>query len=289
MAKNNITYPGVISAPSPPAGITFSGNLDNTNPNFVSPSTHDFHLQAGSPAIDAGLSTAPTVTTDFDGVTRPQGLAYDIGAYEYVSAVSPALLIAYWKFDECSGQTCIDLTAANTGTLGFNAATETSDPARAAGKSGGGIFLDSIDDIVTIPLTASIQNLSSFTYTAWINPRSSGENTYGRIVSRESSVKWDDFYFSAYPGSTLSATIINTAGTAFSSTASSSAITLNAWNHVAVTYNDAGDRKLHLFVNGIETSYATQDLVTGTLKFTANPISLGNAPSQDRTFDGAMD
>ncbi|TAL58368.1 MAG: T9SS type A sorting domain-containing protein, partial [Bacteroidetes bacterium] len=31
------------------------------------------------------------------------------------------------------------------------------------------------------------------------------------------------------------------------------------------------------------------DLVTGTLKFTANPISLGNAPSQDRTFDGAID
>ncbi|TAL62805.1 MAG: T9SS type A sorting domain-containing protein, partial [Bacteroidetes bacterium] len=232
---------------------------------------------------------APTVTTDFDGVTRPQGLAYDIGAYEYISAVSPALLIAYWKFDECSGQTLVDSTGINAGLLGFNAATETSDPARAAGKSGGGIFLDSIDDIASIPLTASTQNLSSFTYTAWINPKSSGQNTYGRIISRESSIKFDDFFFLTYPGSTVSAELINTAGTAFNSVASSSAITLNAWNHVAVTYSDAGDRKLHLFVNGIETSYSTQDIVTGTLKYTANPISIGNAPSQDRTFDGAID
>lgn len=27
----------------------------------------------------------PTVTDDFDGVARPQGSAYDIGAYEFVN------------------------------------------------------------------------------------------------------------------------------------------------------------------------------------------------------------
>ena len=35
-----------------------------------------------SPAIDAGTDLSPTVTTDFDGATRPVGSAYDIGAYE---------------------------------------------------------------------------------------------------------------------------------------------------------------------------------------------------------------
>ena len=35
----------------------------------------------GSPAINAGV-TLSTVTTDFDGVSRPQGGVYDIGAYE---------------------------------------------------------------------------------------------------------------------------------------------------------------------------------------------------------------
>ncbi|MEA2000248.1 MAG: choice-of-anchor Q domain-containing protein, partial [Euryarchaeota archaeon] len=46
-------------------------------------SGHDFTLQSTSPAIDAGISTAPTVTDDYWGTSRPQGSAYDIGAYEY--------------------------------------------------------------------------------------------------------------------------------------------------------------------------------------------------------------
>jgi hypothetical protein len=46
---------------------------------------------AGSPAIDAGVDPAivgVTLTTDYNGNLRPQGAAYDIGAYEFV--VAPA-------------------------------------------------------------------------------------------------------------------------------------------------------------------------------------------------------
>ena len=41
----------------------------------------------GSPAIDAGVDPAAfgvTLTTDYDGIARPQGAAYDIGAIEAV-------------------------------------------------------------------------------------------------------------------------------------------------------------------------------------------------------------
>jgi len=41
----------------------------------------DFHLVAGSTAIDAGTSI-PACSPDIDGVIRPQGVAYDMGAYE---------------------------------------------------------------------------------------------------------------------------------------------------------------------------------------------------------------
>jgi len=58
---------------------------------LVSPATNNFHLKAGSAAIDAG-TTLSEVTTDFDGLTRPQGAAYDIGAHEGSSLdVSPPL------------------------------------------------------------------------------------------------------------------------------------------------------------------------------------------------------
>jgi hypothetical protein len=49
---------------------------------FVNPAARDFHLQPGSPAIDAGVSIA-VVTRDHDGTRRPQGLSYDIGAFEF--------------------------------------------------------------------------------------------------------------------------------------------------------------------------------------------------------------
>jgi hypothetical protein len=53
------------------------------NPLFVNASLADFHLSAGSPAIDKG-TTVGDITDVFDSVPRPQGTAYDIGAYEYV-------------------------------------------------------------------------------------------------------------------------------------------------------------------------------------------------------------
>ncbi len=52
------------------------------DPRFVSVTGRDFRLQAGSPAIDAGL-TLSVVLNDLLGDLRPQGLGYDIGAYEY--------------------------------------------------------------------------------------------------------------------------------------------------------------------------------------------------------------
>ncbi len=81
---------------------TQSGNIVNvSNPAFVNggnnalPTSPDFHLQSGSPAINSGL-TVSEVTFDFDGTSRPQGTAYDIGADEFVASgpTAPSSLIA---------------------------------------------------------------------------------------------------------------------------------------------------------------------------------------------------
>ena len=52
------------------------------NPRFRDPKANDFHLQSASPAIDAGVTIAE-VRSDHDGISRPQGKGYDLGAYEY--------------------------------------------------------------------------------------------------------------------------------------------------------------------------------------------------------------
>jgi hypothetical protein len=59
-----------------------ASNLVGIDPRFVDEANYNFHLLAGSPAINAGTAIAE-VTTDFDGVLRPRSGAYDIGAFEY--------------------------------------------------------------------------------------------------------------------------------------------------------------------------------------------------------------
>ena len=60
--------------------------------NFVDAANGDFHLVAGSVYIDAGSFNnifddffdlyGIDITKDFDGVSRPQGSAFDLGAFE---------------------------------------------------------------------------------------------------------------------------------------------------------------------------------------------------------------
>jgi hypothetical protein len=52
------------------------------DPKFVSPINENFHLSPGSAAIGKALALEE-VRTDKDGLSRPQGGGYDIGAYEY--------------------------------------------------------------------------------------------------------------------------------------------------------------------------------------------------------------
>lgn len=51
---------------------------------FFNPTTADYHLLSGSPAIDHGFALLE-VTQDLEGNPRPSGTAFDIGAYEFFS------------------------------------------------------------------------------------------------------------------------------------------------------------------------------------------------------------
>jgi parallel beta-helix repeat protein len=78
---NNNLY---VDSPARMRGSISDLKLKTGDPKFVSASSRNFHIQSDSAARDAGL-TLSEVTYDKDGVRRPQGSGYDIGAYEYVS------------------------------------------------------------------------------------------------------------------------------------------------------------------------------------------------------------
>jgi hypothetical protein len=59
---------------------------------FLNSSAGDYHLLSSSPALNIGVANfsstnAPTV--DIEGAVRPQGTAFDVGAYEYSSGTTP--------------------------------------------------------------------------------------------------------------------------------------------------------------------------------------------------------
>jgi hypothetical protein len=66
------------------ASLTASHNLIGERPLFVNSEDNDFRLQAGSPAIDAGIHLG--FDHDLDGKVVPSGKAPDVGAYEYGSS-----------------------------------------------------------------------------------------------------------------------------------------------------------------------------------------------------------
>jgi hypothetical protein len=59
-------------------------NLDAKAEWFADMANRDYHLRSGSRAIDAGV--ALDVPTDRDGIPRPAGRQFDVGAYEYCPA-----------------------------------------------------------------------------------------------------------------------------------------------------------------------------------------------------------
>jgi parallel beta-helix repeat protein len=77
--EKNVTGNGILRVSD--SGTVLTGNLTG-NPLFVNAGGSDFHLQLSSLAINQGV-TVTEVTNDFEGVSRPQGGAYDIGAYEF--------------------------------------------------------------------------------------------------------------------------------------------------------------------------------------------------------------
>jgi len=66
-----------------PSNLVVNSNV------FVNATADNYALVAGSTPVDAGVTIA-AVTTDRAGVARPQGRAYDVGAYELVQSSGSA-------------------------------------------------------------------------------------------------------------------------------------------------------------------------------------------------------
>jgi parallel beta-helix repeat protein len=105
-------------------GIIAASSINNltTDPLFINPSldasTADFHVSNTSPAVNSALVFAD-VTTDFDGISRPQGTGPDRGVYEIVGVV-PVELLDFKTTPSVSGNNLAWATATEINTTHFD-------------------------------------------------------------------------------------------------------------------------------------------------------------------------
>ncbi|RYF44824.1 MAG: hypothetical protein EON99_00805, partial [Chitinophagaceae bacterium] len=100
IVSNNNFYNNLVVKTGTGNYITVRNNVPNTmkgnkfvdnvaGAGFVNSAANDFHLAAGSVAIDAGVAVSLfNITIDLDGILRLLGLAPDAGAYEYNGGVT---------------------------------------------------------------------------------------------------------------------------------------------------------------------------------------------------------
>jgi len=200
-------------------------------------------------------------------------------------------LVAAFGFEEASGT-----TAVNSSNAAFNG-TIVQAARVAAGKIGQGLSFDGVNDWVTVnDITASPLDLTTgMTVEAWVNPAAmSGWET---VVLKERGAAGTgllSYALYAHDGAPQGGGFAGPAGylrpnPANSTTdqgvrqASHTAIPLNAWTHLATTYDGASQR---FYINGLLVATKAQ---TGGIAVGNQPLRIGGNNVSGEFFRGLID
>ena len=178
----------------------------------------------------------------------------------YGSAPANTGLVGAWGFNEASGTTATD-SSGNS-----NTATLVNGPTRGAGRYGGGLSLDGINDYLSIPNTSSLDiSGNGLTLSAWLNPaQTSGDSVllgkfWGATMTNpyyQYGLELDGgarpHFYVGTPSGVLGAQM-------------TSALPFGQWSHLAVTFDGS---QVQFYVNGALAS---------TVPLTVNITSRGNA------------
>jgi len=185
-------------------------------------------------------------------------------------------LVAAYGFEEGAGGTVRDASGNNnTGTL--NGGTWAPD-----GKYGGALSFNGVSDLVVINGSASLNLGSAMTQEAWVYPTAptSFQSTWSTILHRETDAYY--LHVSSPQGSLRPAGGATYNGSE-SYVASPSVIPLNAWTHLAVTYDGT---MMKLYVNGVQVA---SKAASGTIETNSNPLRIGGNVPYGQYFEGMID
>jgi hypothetical protein len=181
-------------------------------------------------------------------------------------------LVAAFGFNEGSGSTTAD--ASGKGNAGsFTGAVWS------AGRYGQALGFDSSGDWVTVADAASLDLTTGMTLEAWVNPSALGG--WRTILMKQGAT---DLVYAMYVNNARRAYAELSIGGTRLSVAGSSALPLNAWTHVAASYDGAA---LRLYVNGVQVSSASR---SGSIVTSTGPLRIGgNSIFANEFWTGLID
>jgi len=257
-----------------PNGGSFNASISVTLICATPGATIHFTTDGSTPTTASPVYTAPlaiTATTTMRVLAVKTGMPNSTVASAMFTRQTalPSGLRGHWKLDETSGVLAADSSGyGNNGTL-----QNTSGSGWVPGKLLGAWTTDGLNDVVSVPDSDSLDVGNTLTIAAWINPRSYAY--YGRILTKGSAA--GSRFDLALTGSGL------TLKTSSDSVSAAGLIQMNAWQHVAVTYDGA---RVRMYVQGIEKFNAAQTL---TIVPNTESLFIGNVAALNRPFDGQLD
>ena len=207
-------------------------------------------------------------------ITAPPTAATYTATYLDTGPAPPEGLAAAYGFEEGAGTTTADASAnAHQGTLEGGTAWTT------AGKYGSALFFDGADDNVRIDDAPTLDLTNGMTLSAWVKP--------------QSLVNWDTVMLKEN-GTTLSYALYGNTGSnvpsaeahiggTLRSAPGGGQIPLDAWTHLAATYDGA---TLKVFVNGAE---AGSNAHVGGISTSTGPLRIGGNTIWPEWFHGYID
>ncbi len=257
-----------------------------------------FCFLISAPAAYAVCSAPAGIAGEFEYDATDDRYEYCDGTNWISTGTSTASgLVGHWKLDETgSTTTAVDAVNSHNGTL------TNMDPVNDWKATGGTIYgaLDfegtagSNDDRVRVTNHADIDadNFTGLTAAAWIYPRTGGESGDGRIIDKADggSATHDGWRFTITDvGINNRVRFIAEHATTDLDRITSETVSLNQWNHVAVTWDKSTTAtNVHIYINGVEATYITATNGVGSFTDTRD-LYIGNDAGTFRGFDGLID
>jgi Concanavalin A-like lectin/glucanases superfamily/Chitobiase/beta-hexosaminidase C-terminal domain/Family of unknown function (DUF6298) len=270
----NVSAQTVATPAISPNGGNFTNSAAVTMQTATSGASIYYTTDGSTPTQSSILYTG-AITLTSSAVVKAKAFKSGSNPSAEASAsfiVTPADLVAYWKFDEGSGTTTADASGnGNSGTL-------VNGPVWSAGRVGKALLFDGIDDSVTVADSNSLDLSSSFTLSAWVNPASTFNDFRSILVKNYSYYLYASVTGYCGDGTPLG----GFSGATAQTVCQPSPLPTNTWTHLAVTYNGS---TLTFYRDGVPV---TTSSVAGTFSPTTGILQIGGSQFGEY-FKGLID